>query len=254
MAFGKRPGGPAVTPNSSASRQEFPGSRMVGPNLVEVGRPSDQPASGQRIVDFLIEQYRDAQGISAETILSAAGALAGFAAQEAIWEGLIRTGKMKAAQALVCVKTKSGETYYFGDFLNMILASTQEGQLSIWRLVGGAAAKAGAKSLPKLEPAFARCAQTVGTPEFGKPQLPASLVLKELPRDSLRHWPSIKAMLEMVQPLLWPLEIATAAQKLIVQAKDAIPPDIAAWVVMQAAIAMSKVDPKTVPGGTTVEQ
>jgi hypothetical protein len=203
-----------------------------------------------------MKHYRDPHGISAETILSAVGALAGFAAQEAIWEGMVRTGKMSAAQALVSVKTKTGETYYFGDFLNMVLASTKEGQLSIWRLVGSAAAKAGAKSLPKLEPAFARCAQTVGTAEFGKPQLPANLLLKELPRESLQHWPAIKAILlaEKVQPLFWPFEIAAAAQKLIVQAKDAIPADIGAWIVMQSAIAMSKIDPKTIPGGTTVEQ
>jgi hypothetical protein len=228
---------------------------VIGPNLIEFGDGSEQAGAAQRIMRFLTDNYREAHGISAATILSAAGALAGFAAQEAIWEGVVRTGKMQAAQALVCVKTKAGETYYFGDFLNMILASTQEGQLSIWRLVGGAAVEAGAKSLPPLEPAFARCAETVGTPEFGRPQLPANLVLKELPRQSLRHWPSIKAILvaEKVQPLHWPLEIGVAAQKLILQVKDAISADIGAWVVMQAAIAMSKVDPKTVPGGTTVE-
>lgn len=207
------------------------------------------------MMKFLVDSYRDTRGISPETILSAAGALAGFAAQEAIWEGVVRPGKMSAAQALVCVKTISGETYYFGGFLNTILASTREGQLSIWRLVAGAAVKAGVSSLPLLEPLFAHCAETVGTPNFGKPKLPSNLVLKELPRESLRHWNFVKTILVTagVEPLHWPLEIGVAAQNLILQAKETVPADIAALVVMQAAISMSKVDPKTVPGGTIVE-
>jgi len=233
---------------------EIPGSRMLTPNIVQFGSGSEQSGAHQ-IVQFLMDAYHDTQGISAETVLSAAGALAGFAAQEAIWEGVVRTGKMGAAQALIRVNTKSGETYYFGDFLNTILASTKEGQLSIWRLVGIAATEVGAQSLPPLEPLFAQCAETVGTSDFGKPKLPSNLVLRELPRQALRHWQSVKTILVTagVQPLHWPLELGVAAQKLIFQTRAAIPADVGALVVMQAAISMSRVDPKTVPGGTMVE-
>jgi hypothetical protein len=206
-------------------------------------------------VNFLLETYNDESGVNAETVLSAAGALAGFAAQEAIWEGFVRPGEMTAAQAIVRVETESGETYFFGDLLNMILTSTREGHLSIWGLVAGAATKLGAELLPPLAPMFAHCAETVGTPAFGVPVLPSHLALKELPRQALRHWPQVKSILLSagVPPLHWPLEIAVAAQKIIVLAKDALAADFGALVVMQAAIPMSKVDPRTVPGGTMVD-
>lgn len=233
---------------------EFPGSRLIAPNVMQFGKGGEQPGA-QNVAKFLMDHYRDAQGISAETILSAAGALAGFAAQQAIWEGVVRPRKMGAAQAFVRVSTKSGETYYFGDFLNTILASTKEGQLSIWRLVAGAAVQAGAQPLPPLEPLFAQCAEAVGTPDFGKPKLPCNLVLQELPRDALRHWQSVKTILIAagVQPLHWPLEIGVVAQKLIFQTREEISAADGVLVVMQAAISMSRVDPKTVPGGTIVE-
>jgi hypothetical protein len=260
MAFGKRSGGPSGPPQppsaSAPPSSALPGSRRIAPNLIELGKGETDPAGGtDRIVRFLLDAYGDKHGVNAETVLSAAGALAGFAAQEAIWEGLVRPGKIASAQALVRVETKSGETYFFGDLLNTIVTSTQEGHLSIWSLAAGAAVKLGAQSLPRLEPIFAHCSETVGTPAFGVPVLPSNLALKELPRQALRHWPHIKSILLSagVQPLHWPLEIGRAAQFLILQVNNALPADIGALVVMQAAIPMSKVDPRMVPGGTMVD-
>jgi hypothetical protein len=260
MAFGKRSSGlsgpPHPPPASAPPPSALPGSRPIAPSLIELGKGEAAPAGGAaRIVRFLLDAYNDEHGVNAETVLSAAGALAGFAAQEAIWEGLVRPGKIAAAQALVQVGTKSGETYFFGDLLNAILMSTQEGHLSIWSLAAGAAVKLGAQSLPRLEPIVAHCSETVGTPAFGVPVLPINLALKELPRQALRHWPQIKSILLSagVQPLHWPLEVGRAVQNLIFQVNDALPADIGALVVMQAAIPMSKVDPRTVPGGTMVD-
>jgi len=259
MAFGKRPGGlfgSRQPPTASApAPSALPGSRRIASNLIGIGKGEADLAGGAaRIVRFLLDSYNDEHGINAETVISAAGALAGFAAQEAIWEGFVRPGKIAAAQALVRVGTKSGETYFFGDLLNAILMSTQEGHLSIWGIAAGPAVKLGAQSLPRLEPIVAHCSETVGTPAFGVPVLPSNLALKELPRQALRHWPQIKSILLSagIQPLHWPLEIGVAAQNLTLQAKDILPADIGALVVMQAAIPMSKVDPRTVPGGTMV--
>ena len=71
---------------------------------------------------------------------------------------------------------------------------------------------------------------------------------------ALAHWPNVKTILITAgkQPLHWPLETAVAAQKLIQWAKDTVRPEVAASIVMEAAIPMSKVDPRTVPGGTMV--
>jgi hypothetical protein len=258
MAFGKRQGGssgPQPPSGSAPSPSALPGPSPNAPRLIQIGkREADPTDASARIVRFLLDAYRDERRVNAETVISAAGALAGFAAQEAIWEGIVQPGKMTAAQALVRVETSSGEIYFFGDFLNMILTSTQEGQLSVWSFAAAAAVKSGAQSLPPLKPIFAHCSETVGTPAFGVPVLPSNLALKELPRQALRHWPQVKSILLSagVQPLHWPLDLGVAAQKLILRANDVLPADISALVVMQAAIPMSKVDPRTVPGGTMV--
>jgi hypothetical protein len=255
MSFGKRPDRPAAPADADAPQPEFSGAKPAGPGAIQIGDGGGSQKGAERVAQFLVDAYRDERGVHAETVLSAVGALAGFAAQEAIWEGCVRPGRMQPQQALMRVDTKSGETYFFGDFLNTIVATTQPGQLSVWRFVAGAALKAGTKSLPQLEPIFAHSAETVGTPDFGIPVLPSNVALKEMPRQALRHWPRVKAILVTadVQPLHWPLELGVAAQLLLKQAKDTIPPDIGALVVMQAAIPMSKVDPRTVPGGTIVE-
>jgi hypothetical protein len=232
-----------------------PTARRIAPNLLHIGDGEDDSTGGAaRIVRFLVETYQG-DDVNAETLLSAAGALAGFAAQEAIWEGYVRTGQLAAAQAIARVETTSGETYFFGDLLNTILASTKEGHLSVWTFVAGAAMSLGAPTLPPLVPMFEHCAATIGTPAFGVPVLPSHVRLREMPRQALRHWPQIKSILLSagVEPLHWPLEIGVAAQKIIVLTKDALPADFGALVVMQAAIPMSKVDPRTVPGGTMLE-
>jgi hypothetical protein len=259
MSFGKRrdfvpppPRGPAALALPPSS---LPNTRRLSPNLIEMGNGEDDSTGGAaRIVRFLVEIYKG-DDVNAETVLSAAGALAGFAAQEAIWEGYVRTGKLVAAQAIARVKTKSGETYFFSDLLNTILASTKDGHLSVWSLVAGAAVSLDAPTLPPLAPMFEHCAATIGTPAFGIPVLPSHVRLREMPRQALRHWPHIKSILLSagVESLHWPLEIGVAAQKIIVMTKDMLPPDFGALVVMQAAIPMSKVDPRTVPGGTMVE-
>lgn len=261
MVFGKRPGSArppqvSASPSPALDQPEFPRSRQISPCLVSFGSGESHPADGsERLVRFLIDAYSDERGVQAETILSAAGALAGFAAQESIWEGFVRPGKLTRVQAFVCVQTKSGQTYYFGDLLNKIVASTTRGELSIWRMVAGAAVQLGAQSLPDLKPIFVQCSETVGTPAFGRPPQAEKWSLKELPRDALRHWPPVKSILLTagVQPPHWGLEVALAAQKLILQIKDVVPPDIAAFIVMQSAIPMSKIDPRTVPGGSIVD-
>lgn len=259
MTFGKRHSGPSapqeLPPAAAVMLPALPGSQLIAPNAIEIGKGQGKAATTSaisRIEKFLLEAYSDRFGANAETMLSAAGALVGFSAQQAVWEGIVRPGEMSAAKAFVRVDTKSGETYYFGDPVNALLSSLEETQLSIWSLVAMAALTSGAPSLPDLGPIFEHCSQTIGTPAFDVPILPGHLALKELPRQALRHWPRIKSTLltGSVPPLRWPLEIAMAAKELIIRKKDVLSADIGALVVMQAAIRMSRVDPRKVPGGS----
>jgi len=46
----------------------------------------------------------------------------------------------------------------------------------------------------------------------------------------------------------WAWEIALVAQELIIQNKENTPPEVAAQIVMEMAISMSKIDPDKISG------
>ena len=73
--------------------------------------------------------------------MGAVGALAGFAAQMAIREDFIKSGKIAADKAFNVVATQDGSTYYFGDLLNEGLVATRQGNYSVGTLVAGVTAK-----------------------------------------------------------------------------------------------------------------
>jgi hypothetical protein len=210
-------------------------------------------ATGPDHVATQIEQWlaKELRHVDArcETILTAVGALAGFAAQHGIWEAVVRPGKMALQQAFVIIETRSGETYFFGDFLNNILATQKPEYLSVWKIVSAAAKAMGATDLPDMAPIFKNCAETVGSPQFGLPNLPDGHIPSMLPRDALtRFWPGTLKMLRVgSDPLTCAVDVATAAEQLMLSMKGEIDPALAARIVMEAAIPMSKVDPLTVP-------
>jgi hypothetical protein len=61
----------------------------------------------------------------------------------------------------------------------------------------------------------------------------------------------VHAMLKATPPGTWTMQLGVVAQRLIVQMKDVVPPEMAAKIVMEAAVQMSKVDSNTVPTATT---
>ena len=185
--FGKR---------KATSPENLPGARDAGPGLVEIGGVRDpksaEPATAgparDEIVQYLLAAYKDARGIHVETVLSAAGALAGFAAQMAIRKGMAPKTGVPAEKILVTVGGKDGRRYFFGDTLNMIVATQERGKLSIWRFVAAPLVKAGLP-LPDQTPIFANVASTVGAEMFGIPSMAREKRLHELPLAALkRHW------------------------------------------------------------------
>jgi len=191
---------------------------------------------------------RDGRGIHCETALTVVGALGGYAAQQAIWEGMVKPGLLAKEKAFMVVRTTSGEAFYFGDAINMALASTGPKVASFWSLVGGGAQSAGARQLPDIAEIVKHCAETVGTEAFGIPRLPPQYMPKPTPRRALNEcWPHVHAMLKATPPGTWAMQLGVVAQRLIAQMKDVVPPEMAAKILMEAAVPMSKVDPKTVP-------
>jgi hypothetical protein len=228
---------------SAANTQTAP-IQQAGQQAVLAGL-GDTPT---RIADWLMRTLKDERGIHCETLLTVIGALAGYAAQQALWEGMVKPGKLAIAQAFKVVETPSGATYFFGDTLDSLLVSMEPKHISIWKIVAGSALSAGGEHLPSVPDLLRHCAATAGTSAFGLPRLPDDHLPSILPRNALeRFWPDARMLLTLSEPLQWPLLMAHAAQKLMQAMKGSIAPDLAVKIVMEAAVPMSRVDPTTVP-------
>jgi hypothetical protein len=201
-----------------------------------------------RIADWLMRELKDQRGVHCETMLTVVGALAGYAAQQALWEGMVKPGKLAITQAFKVMEMPSGETFFFGDALDIILASMEPKHLSIWKIVAGSTLTGGGEHLPDIPNLLRHCEATAGTSQFGLPRLPDDHLPSILPRLALeRFWPGARLLLALAEPLTWPLHMANAAQKLMLAMKGSIAPDLAVKIVMEAAVPMSRVDPTTVP-------
>jgi hypothetical protein len=220
------------------------------------------------------------RGIHAETLLVSMGAIAGFAAQSAVLERIKKrdisgVDKSLEGDALgrflqesnlaVVVTAKSGDIYYFGDLINGYLVQQKTTvNYSLYAILAGGAITAGVKpnELPDVIPMFAHASKTVGTADYGILHPPGNLVPQMTPRQALdRFWPRVKFIFERtdgqrvvtpakgrnVRPEYWPLITALVARKFLLMAKDTIDPRTGLALMMESAIAMSKVDPKTVP-------
>ena len=220
--------------------------RAVSGGIPGTNKQYDANKVSSELIEMLFAELRDSSGVDLQTALTTLGALAGFSAQMAIRENLIKTGKMPEEKAFVVAKTNSGETYYFGDLLNEILFSNKPDIVSISGMVGGAAQQSGAKTLPDIGDIARHVAGTVGGDAFGVPRLPPHHMPRNPPIELLdRFWNPMRNFLvvNVHSPTQWPLVIALAAQKVIVMAKDTLDPALAAQIVMESIIPLASVDP-----------
>jgi hypothetical protein len=225
---------------------------------MEVGDVSahkaEEPASFEKaasaINDFYTSRYRDDKGnVRYADVFNALGSLAGFGCQMAIREGFIKPGLMPENKAFVVVQTRSGQKFFFGDFLNTPLLAEGGGQISVWSLVGAAAQKAGARELPELTEILTHGAKVVGSAEFGVPRVPAQYRSQYLPIDVLKNdWSGMLKTLKdnKVDPRFWGWAFALAAQHLILNNNIIFDAGIAAKIMMETAIPMSKIDPASI--------
>jgi hypothetical protein len=233
------------------------------PFASEPGRaPSDANDELARdLVDWLQGELRRGRDVQQEAVLCALGALAGYAAQQAIREALVKTGQLSLDQAFAVIEARSGEVFFFGELLNAIIvakdgarnssangANVGPGHATIWTIVSEGGFDAGAINLPDVGDIIKHCAATVGRDEFGIPRLADAHMPNILPREAVsRFWPTARRKLAGQDPMSWPLQLALAARSLIVSLKHAIRPDIAVQIVMEAAVPMSKIDPVSLP-------
>ena len=199
------------------------------------------------ILDWLTAEIGDESGgIHCETAMTVLGALAGFAAQQAVWAGIAALG---TPQQLVfnTIGTKSGETLYLSDLVNEILVSKGEPP-SILAIVAGAAAKCGGRDFPDIKGIFSNVSETMGSALFGRPRAPAGHAPRILPRDALtRYWRTAHSFVDRDHPPMKPRWFALAAGSLLIKMQKSCPADISFYLMMEAAVPMSKIDPATVP-------
>jgi hypothetical protein len=276
--FGKKKGGqPPIKSESPTARLEAPQYSW---------RPNDQVMAGfaaANIQNWLFDamsalEFNKGRGVHAETLLIMVGALAGFSAQNAIWETVVRPGKLPVhggadleKGAFVIITKENGESYYFGDLLNSYLVPEAHpfgpGQLSLWNYVSGVVLSAGGKPMERdeLGEIFGNAMQTIGSPKFGLPRLPEGHETAILPCDAIKAaWPIAKSIFsrtdaptvdgESLSPAYWPMVMGHVAQNCIKLCKDVLPPELAMRVIFEAAVPVSKIDPRTVPQGPAQQQ
>jgi hypothetical protein len=196
--------------------------------------------------------------IHAETIVSAAGAIAGFAAQCALISG--------GTPELQIATTKDGSRFLFGEPLNeMLFARDGKGASErLWNLAAGTAINSGlsAGRVPSMEAMFAHVSRTLGGPLDGLPSVDKS----HHPHFPVRKllglvWPAAVTCLTGRLPNAtfpygeadvsnWPAITANVAALIVGQVKDVLDPALSLTIVMESAIYASKLDPKVVSGQT----
>lgn len=213
----------------------------------------EREAAGRTIATMLMaHEIKHSGQIHPQTILTEIGALAGFAAQMSIRKAVIAPQQLDPGEVLAEIVTRNGETYYFSDTLNWILfENVTQPPYSIWAYLLDVMQSNGNTRLPDITDIVGHAARTVGTDRFGVPRLPAEHMPHKLPRAAVQeHWPLVREELENSRrsPADWPYDLAYAAQWQMLTSRDRLGLQLAAKIVMEAAIPMSKVDPRTIPG------
>lgn len=207
-------------------------------------------------------------GVHAETLLTAVGALTGFAAQHAaLLRGATVTSKsgFVPKNSVVVAGSNSGQQFLFGDWINLHLFPEQGNRLSLFSFVAGAALKAGVdkKNLPGCAEIAAHVARAVGTANFGivrapernQPHLPPLELVKRLwiPVTKLLQLPAPEQMHVSEPPLSqlhWPVILSIVASQFITATKDTLSPVTGSALVMEAAVITWKISPEAIQPGS----
>jgi hypothetical protein len=198
--------------------------------------------------------------IHVETFLAAAGAIAGYAAQQAL---LADIGA--GAGGLTTVTTQDGREFFFGDALNRALVAQSEAEAGekLWPLAVGGAVAAGLDPAraPPLDAIFAHVSGALGGEGEGlsslpdhQPQRPVGQVLRAVWPLALMCFAGQLSGRSLPQPMTvaqrWrPMIAARAAAAFIPQVKDVLAPADALTILMEAAVYASKLPPAAVAEG-----
>lgn len=196
---------------------------------------------GRIILERLLGSMKDERGVHVESLATALGALAGRACQLAALQGLSSGAPEYQGLSLMTVGGANGDEYFVGDAINRPLA---EFKYSVWGLVAGAANEHGGQ-VPDLAELFQHSASTLGGVEFGLPRFAPGTSTSGTPRSYLDLWESMQASIRQAAPMpeQWPVAYGLAIQNLFSMAKGHFDLGVLTRVVMDSAIATSKLKP-----------
>jgi hypothetical protein len=202
--------------------------------------------------------------VHAETYLAATGALAGFAAQRALFDRLSGLSADRRIGQVMVATTKRGGRFFFGDMLNdaLIARRDEEKRLKIWPLAFDAAISAGMKpaSAPKLESLFGYVAGQISEPFFpssdkkpGASAIDLLTLFWPLARQAFEGRLTARMLpeeeLKVVSQHWRPVVLGFVAVNCLLEAAKIMPPAKALTILMESAIYGSKVDPAEVEVG-----
>jgi hypothetical protein len=182
---------------------------------------------------------------SIPAMLNAVGACGGFAAQVAVWRELVLPGNKNPGEFLAYATTQSKETFFFGEAINQFLFATPPDRLSFLSLAG--AALSSPLELLDIGELAGHVASSLGTESFGRPRIPPSVDIPELPRDALtRTWGKVARILQTHRPAEWPAVLGAVALNIIGTNRQALAPPVAIRILLEAAVPISRLNPATV--------
>ncbi|GLU27411.1 hypothetical protein Brsp01_26440 [Brucella sp. NBRC 12950] len=212
----------------------------------ETDDPMVRPRFAGRVLhDLACKSAVSNEIIKPENLFAALASNGGFSC---LMAAQVETAASGAADALTIVETNDGNLYYFGDLPNRYLI---ESRLSLLSLALGAAQSDGANiSLDIVYQAMRPVAQTIGSEDFGVPQLPAlskpdhhQLITFSLSgRYFKRHCSNTRYRQNTGQLHSGLLQDVFAAYK------ARIDPSTAAQICIEYAVPMAKVDPRRIAG------
>lgn len=201
-----------------------------------------------------------------QTLLIAAGALVGFAAQNsALEQGELLTARrdLVAPESLMLRPRPHGQRYLMGRWINAPLLLGYGHGFPLQRFVIQAAAAAGVarNQFPDYWELERKVAKGAAEGDFGRLEPGEGRERLARPQETLRAlWAPARRIVTAAMPLEmadeailseahWPIAMSIVAARVIASVTDAIDPLTAADLVMEAAIIASKLDPDLVDPG-----
>ena len=219
--------------------------------------------ASEALRQMLMRRLKGDHGVHAQTLLAAAGALVGFAAQNAALEQgeiLSLRRDLVAPQSLLLHRSPKGERFLFGSWVNAPLLAGYGHGAPLQRFLTNAGEAAGLSKgeMPDFRGIEARVSASVGEAAFGTLVTPRGHRPAAQPHELLKAlWPQTRRTILAPLPLEfpdepalheahWPILASVVAGALVTKSMGKAPPDIALTIVMEAAVIAARTDPQVI--------